>query len=59
MNDDVIATKAIAQQIPEKLSQAIAQDKLDQGGKRTIRQMTRKKEKQFLEVTKGFWRLNI
>ena len=45
MNDDVIGTKAIAQQIPEQLSQAIAQEKLDRGGKRRIRQTTRKKEK--------------
>ena len=31
MNDDVIATKTIAQQIPEQLSQAIAQEMLGKG----------------------------
>ena len=28
-------------------------------GKRTIRETTRKKEKKFLELAKGFWRVNI
>ena len=45
MNDDVIGTKAIAQ------------EKLDRGGKRTIRQKTRKKEEERKVVSRSRQRL--